>query len=213
MARIFLIVFAFIFCFFSAISQVEIDSSRIICGPKTYEQISFEEVLWIFRNKSRQIVDAKPFEIRIDKLDANGRAQKIYTVDTIQLTRESRFANSLLGYDLNQNWKSLLSPEVQQFSSLKDSLLTLFHPKGFRVRYLQQERDLAKQLRLVTAGRSKTAISLHNFNLAADVGIYRKRRYLRRGMVYNKMGEMAKSMACFGVVILPDFQIPDMSRD
>ena len=46
-------------------------------------------------------------------------------------------------------------------------------------------------MRLVAAGRSKTAISLHNFDLAADVGIYRKRRYLRRGMIYNKMGEIA----------------------
>jgi hypothetical protein len=197
MARFFLIAFAFVCSFFSAISQVELDSSRIICGPKTYEQISFEEVLWIFRNKSRQIEEAKPIEIRIDKLDLHGRVQKIYTLDTIQLTRESRFANSLLAYDLNQNWKSYLSLEVQQFSSLKDSLLSLFHPKGYRVRYLQQERDLAKQLRLVAAGRSKTAISLHNFNLAADVGLYRKRRYLRRGMLYSKMGEMAKSIGMF----------------
>jgi len=153
--------------------------------------------LWIFRNKSRQSSDAKPVELQIDKLDANGKARKIYALDTIQLTRESRFVNSLLEYDLNQNWKSLVAPEVQQFRLLKDSLLSLFHPKGYRVRYLQQERDLAKQLRLVAAGRSKTAISLHNFDLAADVGIYRKRRYLRRGILYTQMGDLAKSIGMF----------------
>ena len=197
MARILLIALVCMCSVIPAFSQGELDSARIICGPQTYQQISFEEVLWIFRNKSRQIMDASKHEFRIEKLDASGKAQKIYTLDTIQTTRESRFGNSMLGYDLNQNWKSLLSTEVRQFSSLKDSLMARFHPKGYRVSYLQQERDLAKQLRLVAAGRSKTAISLHNFDLAADVGIYRKRRYLRRGMLYNHMGEVAKSIGMF----------------
>jgi hypothetical protein len=197
MARFLFITLVFSSHFFSAISQGELDSARIICGPQNYKQISFEEVLWIFRNKSRQSTDAKPLEFQIVKLDADGKARKIYALDTIQLTRESRYANSLLGYDLNQNWKSLLSSEVQQFRLLKDSLLSLFHPKGYRVRYLQQERDLAKQLRFVAAGRSKTAISLHNFDLAADVGIYRKRRYLRRGILYSQMGDLAKSIGMF----------------
>ncbi len=197
MVRFFLLAFACMGLWFPAISQAELDSARLICGPQMYQQISFEELLWIIRHKSRQSTDFSSPELRIEKLDNSGRSQKTFSLDKLQKTREAHFVNGLLGFDLNQNWKGLLDVEVQQFSRLKDSLLAKFHPKAYRVRYLQEERDLSKQLRLVAAGRSKTAISLHNFDLAADVGIYRKRRYLRRGMIYNKMGEIAKSIGMY----------------
>jgi hypothetical protein len=83
MARFLFITLVFSSHFFSAISQGELDSARIICGPQNYKQISFEEVLWIFRNKSRQSTDANPLELQIDKLDANGKARKIYGYDSI----------------------------------------------------------------------------------------------------------------------------------
>jgi hypothetical protein len=65
------------------------------------------------------------------------------------------------------------------------------------LKFLQSERGLAKQMDLLNRGRSKTALSLHNFNLAVDVGIYRRGRYMRRSHLYAKVGSLAKEMGAF----------------
>jgi hypothetical protein len=50
---------------------------------------------------------------------------------------------------------------------------------------------------LFNRGRSMTALSLHNFNLAVDVGIYRRGRYLRRSNRYEILGRLAKNLGAF----------------
>ena len=65
------------------------------------------------------------------------------------------------------------------------------------MRYVSEYRSLEKQEHLLRLGRSKLPLSLHNFGFALDVGIYRGRKYLRRGTVYSQMGEKAKEIGLY----------------
>ena len=94
-------------------------------------------------------------------------------------------------------WGNTIAQEIEDFKTLKDSLAKVFNPRGYRLKFLQSERGLARQMDLLNRGRSKTALSFHNFNLAVDVGIYRRGRYLRRSNLYAKVGSLAKDLGAF----------------
>ena len=94
-------------------------------------------------------------------------------------------------------WGNTLAQEIENFKVLKDSLAKVFNPRGYRLKFLQSERGLARQMDLFNRGRSMTALSLHNFNLAVDAGIYRRGRYLRRSNWYARLGSMAKDLGAF----------------
>lgn len=99
--------------------------------------------------------------------------------------------------DLTAFWALELADDIQLFQSLKDSLNAKFKFRYYRMRYSSETRSLAQQGLLQKRGRSKIALSMHNFSLAADVAIYRKKRYLKRGPMYDQMGAMAKELGLF----------------
>jgi hypothetical protein len=99
--------------------------------------------------------------------------------------------------DLLLVWGNTLAHEIENFNVLKDSLAKVFNPRGYRLKFLQSERGLARQMDLFNLGRSMTALSMHNFNLAVDVGIYRRGRYLRRSNRYEILGSLAKNLGAF----------------
>jgi peptidoglycan L-alanyl-D-glutamate endopeptidase CwlK len=98
---------------------------------------------------------------------------------------------------LDSIYASLLQAETMAFALQKDSLRTQVSALGWSMRYLQAVRNLQRQQQLNRSGRSQVLLSFHNFNLAADVGLYSRRRYLRRSPRYLRMGQMAKSLGMF----------------
>lgn len=126
------------------------------------------------------------------------------TVDTLLYTKNPQnpttlFANRLVGktVNLHQYWDFYLDSTHHTFKQLSDSLLKIFPKKPYHMRYISEYRSLALQEQLLQKGKSKLPLSLHNFGLALDAGIYRKKRYLRRGPMYQRMGEKAKEIGLY----------------
>ncbi len=111
----------------------------------------------------------------------------------------SIYANRQFGNQkrLHEYWDFYLDSTHTQFKQLSDSLLKEFPHRPYRMRYLSEYRSLEKQEQLLKSGKSKLPLSIHNFGFALDVGIYRGRKYLRRGPIYSKMGEKAKELGLF----------------
>jgi hypothetical protein len=175
------------------------DSLRLNCQKKFITSLTFEDLHWLFRERtSNEIQGTTPIHLEFFIQDALGGIQsKRFSLGGPLEGKENLLAFSNMSDTPLLVWGNILSVEIQNFGVLKDSLLKVFKPRGFRVELLQAERGLAKQLDLMNQGRSKSALSLHNFNLAVDVGIYRRGRYLRRGNIYAKLGYWAKSLGAF----------------
>jgi hypothetical protein len=98
---------------------------------------------------------------------------------------------------LDSIYSAVLQAETKSFAIQKDSLLVKVSAHGWSMRYLQAVRNLQRQQQLNRSGRSQVLLSFHNFNLAADVGLYARRRYLRRSPRYQRMGQMAKDLGIY----------------
>lgn len=111
----------------------------------------------------------------------------------------SIYANRQFGDQkhLHEFWDFYLDSTHTKFKNLSDSLLKIFPHKPYRMRYVSEYRSLEKQEHLLKLGRSKLPLSLHNFGFALDVGIYRGRKYLRRGQIYTNMGQKAKELGLY----------------
>ena len=186
------------FCGFAVFGVQEIDSLQLICQKKFVKSVNFEDLQWMFRER---IQFENQFEIPIHLnffiQDASGIRSKNYSFGTASEDKENLFSDSNLTNDPLRVWGNMLAQEIDHFKVIKDSLAIVFKPRGFRLRFLASERGLAKQMDLLNRGRSKTALSLHNFNLAVDVGLYRRGRYLRRSNWYAKVGSLAKNLGAF----------------
>lgn len=186
------------FCGFTVFGVQELDSLQLNCQKKRIESINFEDLHWMFRER---VPIENQFEIpaQLDFFiqDASGLQSKIYSLGAAADNKENLFAYSNMTDDPLLVWGNTLAQEIEDFKTFKDSLATIFNPRGYRLKFLQSERGLAKQMDLLNRGRSKTALSLHNFNLAVDVGMYRRGRYVRRSNLYAKVGSLAKEMGAF----------------
>ena len=192
------IFFILSFCGFAVYGVQETDSLQLICQKQVIKSVNFEDLQWMFRERVQM---ENQFEIPI-QLDffiqgPSGLQSKNYSFGAASDDKESLFAYSNMTDDPLLVWGNTLAQEIENFKVLKDSLANVFKPRGFRLKFLASERGLAKQMDLLNRGRSKTALSLHNFNLAVDVGIYRRGRYLRRSNLYAKVGSLAKEMGAF----------------
>jgi hypothetical protein len=186
------------FCRFTVFGVQELDSLQLNCEKKSIKLLNFEDLHWMFRER---VPLENQFEIpaQLDFFiqDASGLQSKKYTLGAAIDNHENLFALSNMTDNPLLVWGNSLAQEIDDFKTLKDSLAIIFNPRGYRLKFLQSERGLAKQMDLLNRGRSKTALSLHNFNLAVDVGIYRRGRYLRRSNLYAKVGSLAKEMGAY----------------
>ncbi len=186
------------FCGFAVFGVQELDSLQLNCQKKRIKSITFEDLQWMFRER---VPMENQFEIPVQLdffiQDASGLQSKIYSLGAAVDNKENLFAFSNMTDDPLLVWGNTLAQEIEDFKTLKDSLATVFNPRGYRFKFLQSERGLAKQMDLLNRGRSKTALSFHNFNLAVDVGIYRRGRYMHRSHLYAKVGSLAKEMGAF----------------
>lgn len=126
------------------------------------------------------------------------------TFDSLQTSKNPKdpfsiYANRQFGDQkhLHEFWDFYLDSTHTQFKYLSDSLLKIFPRKPYRMRYVSEYRSLEKQEHLLKLGKSKLPLSLHNFGFALDVGIYRGRKYLRRGQIYTRMGQKAKEISLY----------------
>lgn len=192
------IFFILSFCGFAVYGVQETDSLQLICQKQVIKSVNFEDLQWMFRERVQM---ENQFEIPI-QLDffiqgPSGLQSKNYSFGAASDDKESLFAYSNMTDDPLLVWGNTLAQEIENFKVLKDSLANVFKPRGFRLKFLASERGLAMQMDLLNRGRSKTALSLHNFNLAVDVGIYRRGRYLRRSNLYARVGGLAKNLGAF----------------
>ncbi len=170
--------------------RAQVDSLRLVCKATPVNYVWPNDLLWMYRQR--------------DTLKHHGAA--INLVVAIDGQQVSLIDSSSLKYlaSLHVNYPALdslyasdLEGEVNAFSIQKDSLLAQVSKLGWSMRFLQAVRNLKRQQQLKRAGRSQVLLSFHNFNLAADVGLYSHRRYLRRSPRYLRMGQIAKSLGMF----------------
>jgi len=185
-------------CSFTLYGVQEIDSLRLICVKKSVKALNFDDLQWMFRERVQIGVQSEiPMHLHFFIQDASGLQSENYSFEAVSASQENLFAFSNMSGDPLMVWGKTLSTEIENFRLLKDSLAKIFNLRGFRLKFLQSERGLAKQMDFFTRGRSMTALSLHNFNLAVDVGISRRGRYMRRSNGYTHVGSLAKNLGAF----------------
>lgn len=178
-----------VFCF-PRIMKAQIDSTQIICRPQTITKIGVRDLLAMYRQR-----DTLQNHRASGQIQFRINAQEVFPTDTIS---NLYVASLLADYPaLDSLYASYLQTEVFAFTSQKDSLLQHIRAKGWSMRYVQASRNLKRQQQLNATGRSQVLLSFHNFNLAADVGLYSRGRYLRRSSRYTEMGQEAKSLGLF----------------
>ena len=186
------------FCGFIVYGVQETDSLQLNCQKQSVKSVNFEDLQWMFRERVRvESQDQIPIQLDFFIQNSSGIKSQNYSFDTASINKENLFALSNMTDDPLLVWGNTIAQEIEDFKTLKDSLAKVFNPRGYRLKFLQSERGLARQMDLLNRGRSKTALSFHNFNLAVDVGIYRRGRYLRRSNLYAKVGSLAKEMGAF----------------
>lgn len=172
------------------VSQAQEDSIQVVCRPQSISTLGVRDLLSMYRQRDtlQSHSASGPMQLRI-----NGR--EVVPTDSI-----SRLYLASLDADypaLDSLWSSYLQFEIQAFSAQKDSLLQHIRAKGWAMRYVQAARNLKRQQQLNAMGRSQVLLSFHNFNLAADVGLYVRGRYLRRSARYSQVGQAAKALGLF----------------
>ncbi|MHA8065996.1 M15 family metallopeptidase [Aquirufa sp. ROCK2-A2] len=173
------------------------------CKQINIDSISLEDLLWIYQQQDTLADYAVNQSLTLGWKSKDGTTtfkrfgQDHRSLDS--LNKVELYALRLIHQhsEIASFWKQTLSSELDSFSIKKDTLLDKFHPKPYRLKFVSESRSLAKQIELHKKGKSKIMLSLHNFGLAADVGIYRHRKYVRRGNTYNRMGASAKELGLF----------------
>ena len=168
-------------------SLAQVDSTQITCRYQAVNSVSFRDLLSMYRQRDTLRNHRASGQMRV-QLDG----QIIFPEDTV-----SKLYLASLDADypeLDSLWRPYLWEDVQTFAIQKDSLLQHIRTKGWTMRYIQAVRNLKRQQQLNASGRSQVLLSFHNFNLAADVGLYSRGRYLRQSTRYTQLGQMAKSL-------------------
>lgn len=171
-------------------SQAQVDSTQIFCRAQPVSSLGILDLLAMYRQRDtlQSHGASGPLRLQINGLE-------LMPTDSIA----SRYVASLnADYPaLDSLWFSYLRADVQAFAAQKDSLMLHLRSKGWSARYVQAIRNLKRQQQLKATGRSQVLLSFHNFNLAADVGIYSRGRYLRRSPRYTQMGQEAKLLGLY----------------
>lgn len=172
------------------ITKAQLDSTYLICRAQSIGSVHVRDLLAMYRQRDtlRNHGASGHMQLRV-----NG--QDIISTDTV-----SNLYLASLRADfpaLDSLYAAYLATDVHAFAAQKDSLLQHIRAKGWSVRYVQAIRNLKRQQQLNATGRSQVLLSFHNFNLAADVGLYSRGRYLRRSSRYTQMGQEAKSLGLF----------------
>ncbi len=173
------------------------------CLSSKTDTLSFEDLLWMYQQQDTLPEWAVNQNLILGiKYSENKTEFKHFDQNHAPLDSLNKFDLYALRLihqhgEIASFWQNTLKVDLDSFEIKKDSLTKLFPPKPYRLKFVSENRSLAKQIELHKKGSSKIMLSLHNFGLAADVGLYRYRKYLRRGKMYDKMGNKAKELGLF----------------
>ncbi len=156
----------------------DVDAKPRICEPTKLETLDWEEFKWLYKQQDSTFSGDSVAHYIFIRINQDG-------------SRETREVAAL-----HQPWSDLLASEIDSFEVKRDSLIKRIHPP-YRLKYTSTTRNKKQQLALQKKGFSKAFISFHNFGLAADGAIYRKGRYLKRGMIYDQYGYKAKEIGLY----------------
>jgi sarcosine oxidase delta subunit len=162
--------------FFLGLDDAE--AKQRICEPQHLETVDWDEFRWLYKQQDSTFSKDSVAAYVFIRINPDGKKE----------IREIR--------QLHQPWDELLAAEIDSFEVKRDSLLTRIH-SPYKLKYTSTTRNKKQQLALQKKGFSKAFISFHNFGLAADGAIYRKGRYLKRGLIYEQYGSKAKELGLF----------------
>lgn len=157
----------------------------------------------IWGHSKSNLPSINPKEIHLGYIDSleNWHWNHLDSSTTIKINTDKYaiFGNRLinLSIPIHQYWDFYLDSTHTHFKVLSDSLLKIFPKKPYKIKYTSEYRTLQTQAALLKKGKSKLPLSLHNFGFALDLGIYRGKRYLRKGAIYSQLGQQAKSIGLF----------------
>lgn len=105
---------------------------------------------------------------------------------------------------LYSRWEALLDTARRAFLTRRDALLDSLRLRlpRYSIRVISDLRSASTQSRYLRRGSSSAAVSLHQFGLAADVGIFGRGRLVRNAGAYGVLGELSPH---YGLVWGGDF--------
>ena len=175
---------------FSSSLVGQVDSLQIVCQKQLVRSVDGQDLLWMFRQRDT-LQQGSPGGLVRFVIDGHS----ISYTDSLSLRYLASLSQEYPALD--SIWHPVLADEIQAFKLLQDSLQIRIEKLGWTMRYLQTARDLKRQQQLNSSGRSKVQLSFHNFQLAADIGLYVRRKYLKRSSRYLRLGQEAKSIGLF----------------
>lgn len=168
----------------------QVDSLQIVCQKQVVNRVDGQDLLWMFRQRDTL---QHPGPRGVVRLVIDERS--ITRMDSLSLRYSASLSQEYPALD--SIWYPVLADEIQAFNLLQDSLQIRINQLGWTMRYLQTARNLKRQQQLISSGRSQVQLSFHNFDLAADVGLYFRRKYLKRSSRYLRLGQEAKNIGLF----------------
>lgn len=170
--------------------MAQLDSLRMRCQAQKIDAIKGQDLLWMYRQRDTLLGHSKAGTLQ---LVIDGQSTSLYDSTSLRYLASLRSDFPAL----DSIWSPVLRSEINAFDVQKDSLKMRIGHLGWKMRFLQAVRNLERQRQLNRSGRSQVLLSFHNFNLAVDVGLYSRRRYLKRSPRYDRMGKEAKQLGMF----------------
>lgn len=126
----------------------------------------------------------------IAKLDSNVLATGAITPWKISWT-EAQYLRALIESPryLYQRWEKILASDRAIFLAKRDSIKAIMGEK-YRVQVISDLRSMENQQKYLQRKRSAAPVSMHNFGLAADFGIIRKRKVSNNLNSYSSLNEL-----------------------
>lgn len=171
-------------------AHAQLDSLHLQCKPQKVDFVDGQDLLWLYRQR-----DTLQHHQGAGSIELVMNQQAVQLNDAISLRYLASLQQEFPALD--SLWAPILFDDIHAFSLQKDSLGRLVSQLGWKMRYLQATRNLSRQKQLNQSGRSQVLLSFHNFNLAADLGLYVRRRYLRRSPRYVRVGALAKQIGMY----------------
>ncbi len=145
-----------------------------------------EQTFFIFREDSTRSIEG----------EFNKKTGQITNFGSITLSQSdsiSLFAVFQKTNNLYERWAKYLGPVRNKFLDNRNQTLTTLRAenKAFSFKIIDDVRKLDRQMLVLNNGKSAAALSLHQFGLASDFGIFKGKTYLKSGKIYQKIGEEA----------------------
>ena len=178
------------FLFVSTCLSAQVDSLRMYCQKQLISTIDVQDLFWLYRQR-----DTIRHENPTGTLSLYINDKNIQVSDSTSLRYAASIREDFPALD--SIWRPVLKEEIQAFESQKDTLFARFQALGWSMRYLQTARSLKLQEQLNRKGYSQVLLSFHNFQLAADIGLYIGKRQLTHSPRFLRLGEEAKKIGLF----------------